>query len=122
MKNNNFIQIRDIVHKPWGSFYDFAENKNKWHLKALIIKKKQRLSLQKHHKRSELWIVAEGKVIVQKNEDKYVLSPKQSVFINKKELHRIEALTDAVIIEISFGQHDEEDIIRFADDYGRIKK
>ncbi len=121
MKKNNLQQIRNITQKPWGSFYDFAENKGKWHLKALIIKKGQSLSLQKHNKRSELWIVVEGKIIVQKNKKKYTLSSQESIFIDKKEIHRIEAISDAVVIEVSFGNHDEADIIRFADNYGRIK-
>ena len=113
--------LKNITKKPWGKFYDFAESKGKWHLKALSIKKGHRLSLQKHSKRSEFWIVAEGKIRVQKGDKKRVLVQQKIIFIKKQELHRIEALTDTIIIELSFGCHDERDIIRFKDDYGRIK-
>lgn len=121
MKKNNIKQLHNIVRKPWGKFYDFAESKGKWHLKALVIRKGHQLSLQQHAKRSELWIVAEGKVKVQKGGKRRVLAPRETIFIKKRELHRIEALTDAIIIELSFGHHDEKDIIRLEDDYGRIK-
>ena len=115
----NIKQLHNIVHKPWGRFYDFAENKRKWHLKALVIKKGHRLSLQKHAKRSEFWIVAEGKVKIQKNGKWRVLTPQKTIFIKKQELHRVEALTNAIVIEVSFGKHEEDDIKRIADDYGR---
>lgn len=115
-------QLHNITRKPWGKFYDFAESKGKWHLKALVIKKGHRLSLQQHAKRSEFWIVAEGKVKIQKDGKWRALTPQKTIFIKKRELHRIEALTNAVVIELSFGEHKEDDIKRIADDYGRLYK
>lgn len=115
-------KLHNIVNKPWGRFYDFAESKGKWRLKLLVIKKGKRLSLQKHVKRSEFWIVVEGRVQVQKGNNIYKLSSQKTIFIEKEEKHRIKALTDAVIVEVSFGSHRERDIIRFADDYGRSNK
>ncbi|MBI2632958.1 MAG: phosphomannose isomerase type II C-terminal cupin domain [Parcubacteria group bacterium] len=112
--------LKNITRKPWGAFYDLAEKKQRWHLKILVIKKGQRLSLQTHTHRSELWIVAEGKAKVQKGNKVFIVTPQKSIFIEKKEKHHIAALTDAVIlVEISFGNHKEKDITRFADDYGR---
>lgn len=115
-------KLNNVINKPWGKFYDFAESKGKWRLKLLVIKKGQRLSLQRHTKRSELWIVAEGRVQVQKGNNVYTLSSQKTIFIEKEEKHRIKALTDAVIIEITFGSYSERDIIRLADDYGRSNK
>lgn len=112
--------LKKIVKKPWGQFYDFAENKGKWHLKILAIKKGKQLSLQKHSKRSEFWIVAEGRVQITKGDKKFILSSQKTISISKNELHRIKAITDATVIEVSFGLHDEKDIIRVADDYGRV--
>ena len=122
MTRMNIKQLHNFVLKPWGKFYDFAESKGKWHLKALVIKKGHRLSLQKHAKRSEFWIVAKGKVMAQKSGKWRILTPQKTIFIKKQELHRIKALTDAVVIELSFGFHSEKDIIRFTDDYGRSYK
>jgi mannose-1-phosphate guanylyltransferase len=112
-------KLYNIVKKPWGEFCDFAESSGKWHLKTITIKKGHRLSLQQHLKRSELWIVAAGKVLAQKGKKNYILTPPKSIFIKKKEMHRIEALMNSVVIEITFGVHNEKDIIRFADDYNR---
>ncbi len=113
-------KLTETVHKPWGEFCDYAERKGKWHLKTISVKKGCRLSLQQHKKRAELWIVAEGTIRAQKNKKWYTLHPEQTIFIKKLEWHRIEAVTDAVIIEITFGEHDEDDITRIEDDYGRI--
>lgn len=119
MTKINIKQLHNVVRKPWGKFYDFMEIEGKWHLKALVIKKGHRLSLQKHAKKSEFWIVVEGKVKIQKNGKWRVLTSQKTVFIKKRELHRLEALTNAIVIEISFGKHEEDDIKRIADDYGR---
>lgn len=113
-------RLNKNTNKPWGIFHDLAESRTKWHLKVLVIKKGSRLSLQRHALRSEFWIVAEGKVNVQKGNSDFVLIPTQSIFIKKNEIHRIEALSNAVIVEISFGHHKETDIVRLADDYGRV--
>ena len=115
-------KLKNITHKPWGKFYDFAEERKKWHLKILAIKKGGRLSLQLHANRSELWVVAEGKARVQKGNKIFTLIPQKLIFIKKKEMHRIVALTDVVIVELSFGNHDERDITRLADNYGRLQK
>ncbi|OGZ62729.1 MAG: hypothetical protein A2812_01755 [Candidatus Staskawiczbacteria bacterium RIFCSPHIGHO2_01_FULL_36_16] len=111
--------LNNITKKPWGKFYDLAESKGKWHLKIIVVKKGQRLSLQRHTKRSELWIVAEGKVQAERSNKIYTLTSQKLIFIRKKEAHRIKALTNAVIVELTFGFHNEKDIIRLADDYGR---
>ncbi|MBI1839185.1 MAG: phosphomannose isomerase type II C-terminal cupin domain [Candidatus Colwellbacteria bacterium] len=112
--------LKKSTKKPWGMFYDFAESKGKWHLKAIVIKKGHRLSLQRHVRRSELWIIAEGKVRIQKGEEVIKAKPKESFFIPKNETHRVYALSDAILIEVSFGSHNEKDITRVADDYGRL--
>lgn len=40
--------------------------------------------------------------------------------IPKTKPHRLEAITDLTILEISFGEFDELDIVRLEDDYCRI--
>lgn len=114
-------RLNKITHKPWGVFHDLAERKGKWHLKMLVVKEGEQLSLQRHAKRSEFWIVAEGKVQVQRGNRIRVLTTQESIMIEKKETHRVKGLTNAVIIELSFGLHKERDIVRLEDDYGRVK-
>jgi len=114
--------LNNIIEKPWGKFYDLAEEAGKWHTKILIIKKGEQLSLQKHEKRSEVFVVCEGKVRAIKGKKKTILSPQKTILINKKQAHRLEAIIDSVVIEISFGEHDESDIVHIQDNYGRVSK
>jgi mannose-1-phosphate guanylyltransferase/mannose-6-phosphate isomerase len=44
------------VHRPWGS-YQSVDNGDRHQVKRIIVKPGGRLSLQKHHHRSEHWIV-----------------------------------------------------------------
>lgn len=57
----------------------------------------------------------ENKIIEMKKGIPYIIS--------KGVKHRLSApKTGGKIIEISFGKFDEEDIIRYQDDYGRVKE
>ena len=47
------------VHRPWGS-YQSVDNGDRHQVKRIIVKPGGRLSLQKHHHRSEHWIVVRG--------------------------------------------------------------
>ena len=104
---------------PWGSYIDLIAEKNKWHVKILIVKKNKRISLQYHFKREEFWVVLEGKVLVQNGKTKKILKSKDTIFIQKKAIHRITGITNSLILEITSGVHDEKDIVRISDDYNR---
>ena len=119
MDEFNVEKLNNYVSKPWGGFYDLVEKKGDWHLKIICVKKGERLSLQRHKKRNEFWIVAEGLIKAQKGDVFHELGPKEYVFIEKEEIHRVEALEDSVFVEITYGLHDEEDIERLEDDYNR---
>ncbi|MEP6839383.1 MAG: mannose-1-phosphate guanylyltransferase/mannose-6-phosphate isomerase, partial [Bradyrhizobium sp.] len=55
------------VHRPWGS-YQSVDNGDRHQVKRIIVKPGGRLSLQKHHHRSEHWIVVRGTAQVTVNE------------------------------------------------------
>jgi len=65
--------------------------------------------------------VLSGSVEVMKGSSRLLLKEGDFLKINKKEKHRITGLKDSWILEAAFGQVRENDIIRFKDDYGRIK-
>jgi hypothetical protein len=44
-------------------------------VKELYIKSKSSLSLQKHHRRSEHWLVTQGKPLITINKDKFIKKP-----------------------------------------------
>ena len=53
------------------------------------------------------------------NPDKMELKSGDKLFISKTTVHRLKAVTDMKILEISFGNFDELDIKRLDDDYDR---
>ena len=55
------------VHRPWGS-YQSVDIGERHQVKRIVVKPGGRLSLQKHHHRSEHWIVVRGAARVTVNE------------------------------------------------------
>lgn len=106
------------VDKPWGS-YTVLDKTDKYWIKKLFIKKGERLSLQAHKKRKEFWTVVSGKIKATKGERILNLEEGDSLVIKKQEKHRIKGIEDAVVVEVSYGKVEENDITRFEDDYDR---
>ena len=105
--------------RPWGSFERFTLNEQST-VKLVYLDGDKRLSLQYHNNRSEFWKVIKGPVSVQLGSDTKILQKGESITIPKKQIHRlIGAGTDAIILEISMGEFDENDIVRLEDDYKR---
>lgn len=118
--NRIYLGTLNIISddRPWGRFERFTLNEAST-VKLIYVNAGQRLSLQYHNKRSEFWKVVSGKVIVTLNSDLIVLSKGDSLSIPVTAHHRMEAIQDSVIMEISFGEFDENDIVRLQDDYNR---
>ena len=93
-------------------------------MKELIVKAKSSISLQKHHHRSEHWMITQGKPKITINKNKFYKKPFESVFIPTGAIHRIENKfkKPVKILEIQTGPIlKETDIVRYQDIYGRIK-
>jgi mannose-1-phosphate guanylyltransferase/mannose-6-phosphate isomerase len=109
------------VFRPWGS-YDSLENMDGWQVKRLIVNPGAVLSLQKHARRAEHWVVVRGKAQITKNEDVFDLGVNESTYIAIGDVHRIANPFDEPvhIIEVQCGDYlGEDDIVRLEDDYGR---
>lgn len=105
--------------RPWGKFEKFHENKP-CTVKLIYVNPNSRLSLQYHNNRSEFWKVVFGTAYMQLDDSSLVLKEGQTVEIPNKASHRVEAKeTKCVILEISYGIFDENDIVRLEDDYQR---
>ncbi|NVN90581.1 MAG: cupin domain-containing protein [Desulfuromonadales bacterium] len=107
--------------RPWGSYTVLEENGN-YKIKRIEVLPEQRLSLQKHHHRSEHWIVVSGAALVTCGERVFMVNINESTFIPIGEQHRLEnpGKIPLVIIEVQSGEYlGEDDIIRFQDDYLR---
>ncbi len=113
--------VHPTVRRPWGSYTVLTES-DQYKVKRLTVDPHQKLSLQKHEKRSEHWVVVTGEIIVTRGEDKVALKANEGVTIPIGTAHRIENPGDetAELVEVQLGDYlGEDDIIRFDDDYGR---
>ncbi len=105
--------------REWGSFIQFTKATPST-VKILTVEPGQAFSLQKHQKRDEGWFVISGNGIIQIGEEKDEVVVGKTYFIPKETLHRLEAGDEPlVVLEVSFGEFDEEDITRIEDRYGR---
>ena len=106
--------------RPWGRFEKFHENKS-CTVKLIYVNANSRLSLQYHKKRSEFWKVVKGTAMVEIDEKRIVLEEGDTITIPRQAKHRVLALgSDCIILEISYGRFDENDIVRLEDDYQRV--
>ncbi len=109
------------TQRPWGWYETISEvpgNK----IKRIGVFPGQQLSLQKHHKRAEHWVVTEGIARVTLDNRQFDLKPGEYCDIAIGQVHRLANLTDGPveIVEVQFGSYlGEDDIVRLQDDYGR---
>jgi len=106
--------------RPWGSFIEFTKNKPST-VKILVVAPGEEFSLQYHQNREEFWRVLEGTPVVIVGDEEFSAKEGDEFFVGKNKKHRISAGdTEVRVLEISFGEFDENDIIRVEDKYGRI--
>jgi mannose-1-phosphate guanylyltransferase/mannose-6-phosphate isomerase len=109
------------VHRPWGS-YQGLDAGERHQVKRIIVKAGGRLSLQKHHHRSEHWVVVRGTALVTLNGAEKIVHENESIYIPIGAEHRLEnpGKISLELIEVQTGSYlGEDDIIRIEDDYRR---
>ncbi len=108
-----------VEQRPWGQFEQFTHNEQTT-VKIITVKPGQQLSLQYHHHREEFWRVLSGQGEVVIGEDTIPATQGDNFHIPKKAIHRMQTQDkELVILEIAYGNFDEEDIVRLEDKYGR---
>jgi mannose-1-phosphate guanylyltransferase/mannose-6-phosphate isomerase len=109
-----------FVERPWGSFKQFAHNRA-CTVSLMTVLPGQRLSLQSHAGRAELWIVIDDGALVQVGETERTCRAGEEVWIRASEKHRLSNRGDAPVrvLEVAFGDWQQDDIQRYADDYRR---
>ena len=119
---SKYFKKKNVFYRPWGSYTNLFRGKN-FLVKELNVKSKGILSLQKHHHRSEHWLITQGKPLITLNKKKISKSINQSIYIPKGAIHRIENpfKINVKILEIQKGSIlKETDIVRYQDIYGRV--
>jgi mannose-1-phosphate guanylyltransferase / mannose-6-phosphate isomerase len=109
------------TYRPWGS-YTILEQGSRYKIKRVVVNPGEKLSLQKHVHRSEHWVVVKGTAKVSIGDKKIFVHENESAYVPQSTLHRLEntGKIPVEIIEVQNGEYlEEDDIERFADDYGR---
>lgn len=109
------------VSKPWGHELIWAKTDG-YVGKILVILKGQRLSYQYHEKKIETIYLAKGLMELEHQEphgkcQTTVLKPGDSFHIPVGLRHRMSALEDCEVFEVSTPELD--DVVRLEDDYKR---
>jgi mannose-6-phosphate isomerase len=111
------------VDKPWGHELIWA-HADAYVGKLLSVNAGHELSLQFHREKDESWYVLEGRAELElaaageKVTSREVVTPGAAFRISPGTVHRILALEDTVILEVSTPQLD--DVVRLDDKYGRV--
>jgi mannose-6-phosphate isomerase-like protein (cupin superfamily) len=111
------------VQKPWGEYKVLYSQENIVKVKELYVSPGKSLSMQKHSKRNEFWLVVQGVATVWTLNERMTnaklflgrYNPMESLFIKVGEWHQLEnqGQEPLRIVEIQYGSEcSEEDILR----------
>lgn len=107
------------VERPWGSFYQYANNQEVT-VSLMTVLPGRRLSLQAHTARAELWIPLDEGAIIEVGQAIYHPAPGEQIWIPANTPHRLSSRDHPVrVLEVAFGNWQQEDVLRFEDDYNR---
>jgi mannose-6-phosphate isomerase len=110
-----------FVQRPWGSFKQYAHNRE-CTVSLMTVQPGQRLSLQSHRERAELWIVLDDGAVVQVGDELRTYNAGDEIWIKANEKHRLACGAGGKpvrVLEVAFGNWQQDDITRYEDDYRR---
>ncbi len=113
--------MREMDERPWGR-YEVLEERPGYKVKIIEVKPGARLSLQRHARRAEHWVVVEGIADVVCGERELKVGQGEHIHIPLGANHRLGNSTNAplALIEVQLGDYlGEDDIVRLEDDYKR---
>jgi mannose-1-phosphate guanylyltransferase len=108
-------------YRPWGGYSSILMGE-RFQVKKLFVKPGKKLSLQKHHHRSEHWVVVRGTAEVTVDGTVTMLAENQSIYLPLGCTHRLAnpGKIELELIEVQTGSYlGEDDIIRIEDEFGR---
>ena len=110
-------------NRPWGRYEILADQKQ-YKAKTITVDPGQQLSYQSHAKREEHWVIVSGQAEVVLDEKVHSLKSGEHIFIPKGAKHRMRnpGKEPLVFVEVQTGSYfGEDDIVRYQDDYNRVK-
>ncbi len=128
--------MEPTTYRPWGSF-TVLNRAADYVVKQITVNPGMRLSLQSHNHRCEHWVIVSGTGLVHLQHEQesvagtshpvlqsIAVQPRQHVWVPIRARHRITNTSQTqklVFIETQLGDIlDEDDIIRYQDDFGRV--
>jgi mannose-6-phosphate isomerase len=117
-------EVRESDERPWGR-YEVLEERDGYKVKRLEVKPGARLSLQRHARRGEHWVVVSGTADVVCGDQHLQLNEGEHIHIPPQTNHRLGNSTTEplALIEVQLGDYlGEDDIVRLEDDYKRDSK
>ncbi len=121
-QGNPITEFHRTVFRPWGSYTQLEETVG-YKIKRLNVNPGKRLSLQRHHHRSEHWVVVHGTADVQLDGTHQFLRPGESTYVPAGVMHRLSnsGKIPLEVIEVQIGEYlEEDDIERTEDDFKRV--
>jgi mannose-1-phosphate guanylyltransferase/mannose-6-phosphate isomerase len=115
------IEHRRIL-RPWG-YFQGADVGERYQVKRIYVKPGHTLSLQKHHHRSEHWVVVRGTAEITIESEMHILHENESIYVPIGNVHRLAnpGKIPLELIEVQVGSYlGEDDIIRIEDVYRRV--
>lgn len=109
--------------RPWGFFTILYDNEN-YKIKEIVVYPNQRLSYQSHEYRTETWTIITGVATVTMDDYTWDVPEQDIIWIPAKTKHRIanNGTIPLVFVEVQTGSYfGEDDIVRYQDDYNRVK-
>jgi len=109
------------IHRPWGKYLSIDLDA-RHQVKRITVKPGGVLSLQKHHHRSEHWVVVHGTAEVTRDDEILLVHENESIYLPIGCIHRMAnpGKIPLEIIEVQIGSYlGEDDIIRIEDVYKR---
>jgi len=123
-KDRKEVIFHRRVNRPWGAF-ELIDKGERFQVKRITVAVGGKLSLQRHHHRSEHWVVVKGTARVTRGDEIFLLSENQSTYIPIGVNHRLENVGKIPLemIEVQSGAYlGEDDIFRLEDQYGRLEE
>ena len=110
------------VEKPWGYELHWAKT-DRYVGKVIHVNAGHALSLQYHNQKDETILLWAGKMLFEWQEGEtlaqHEMKPGDRFHIRPKTIHRMTAIEDSDIIEVSTPELD--DVVRLQDRYGRAQ-
>ena len=109
-----------IIERPWGCYREYARNEpcTVW---IVEMKPGQTGSLQSHENFDELWIMLTDGGQVQVADEVRQVRAGDEIFIPRQTKHRLSNTGDGLLrmMEVAYGEVQDEDKVRYEDRYGR---